>query len=83
MEQAERGIVIAIGRNEWSLENVLPIGAIAKFSKYTEEIHFDDEGGRPVRHPVREGYSRVAQCLRLSGADVRNPIRTGSLALSA
>jgi co-chaperonin GroES (HSP10) len=44
MEQSERGVVIAIGRNEWCIENSMPIGAIAKFSKYTEEIHFDDEG---------------------------------------
>jgi len=45
MEQAERGIVIAIGRNDWMLESAMAIGSIAKFSKYTEEIHFDDEGG--------------------------------------
>lgn len=43
-EQASRGYVIAIGRNSYSLENVMPIGAIASFSKFAEEKHFDDEG---------------------------------------
>ena len=42
MEQAERGIVIATSTAEMTLP---PIGSVAKFSKYTEEIHFDDEGG--------------------------------------
>ena len=41
MEQAERGTVIAVSTAETSLP---PVGSIAKFSKYTEEIHFDDEG---------------------------------------
>ena len=41
MEQAERGIVIATSSAEMTLP---PVGSIAKFSKYTEEIHFDDEG---------------------------------------
>jgi hypothetical protein len=40
-EQAERGTVIAVGGSETPAP---PVGAIAKFSKYTEEIHFDDEG---------------------------------------
>lgn len=41
MEQAERGIVIAVSTAEMELP---PVRSIAKFSKYTEEIHFDDEG---------------------------------------
>ena len=39
-EQAERGIVIAVGESKIPLP---PIGAIAKFSKFAEETHFDDE----------------------------------------
>lgn len=41
MEQAERGTVIATSTAEMTMP---PVGSIAKFSKYTEEIHFDDEG---------------------------------------
>lgn len=40
-EQAERGRVIAVGATEIPMP--LP-GSIAKFSRYAEEIHFDDEG---------------------------------------
>ena len=40
-EQAERGIVIAVGESKIPLP---PVGAIAKFSKFAEETHFDDEG---------------------------------------
>lgn len=39
-EQSERGYVIAVGPSETKPP---PIGSIAKFSKYAEEIHFDDE----------------------------------------
>lgn len=40
-EQADRGAVIACGESAHPLP---PVGAIAKFSKFVEEIHFDDEG---------------------------------------
>ncbi len=43
IELAERGHVIAVGAR---CDDV-PLGVIAKFSKYgAEEIHFDDEGQR-------------------------------------
>lgn len=42
VELAERGIVVALSNKA---ANEIPIGAVAKFSKYgAEEIHFDDEG---------------------------------------
>jgi hypothetical protein len=41
-EQAERGVVIACGYTQVFEE--IPVGVIAKFSKYAEEIHFDNEG---------------------------------------
>jgi hypothetical protein len=41
-EQAERGYVIAVGASD---RHVPPIGALATFSKFTEEKRFDDEGG--------------------------------------
>jgi len=40
-EQAERGTVIAVGHSN---DVTPPIGSIAKFSKYAEEINFDDQG---------------------------------------
>jgi co-chaperonin GroES (HSP10) len=40
-EQAARGVIVAIGQSEHLLP---PIGAIASFSKFAEEKHFDDEG---------------------------------------
>jgi hypothetical protein len=39
-EQSERGVVIACGAGKIQI----PIGVTAKFSKYAEDIHFDDEG---------------------------------------
>ena len=52
VELAERGVVIAVSYKlampsveGGYLPSGVPIGAIAKFSKYgAEEIHFDDEG---------------------------------------
>jgi co-chaperonin GroES (HSP10) len=41
-EQASRGTVIAVGE---SAHPMPPVGAIASFSKFAEEKHFDDEGG--------------------------------------
>lgn len=40
-EQAARGVVVAVGESEHPLP---PVGAIASFSKFAEEKHFDDEG---------------------------------------
>lgn len=40
-EQASRGHVIAVGI---SSHPAPPVGAIASFSKFAEEKHFDDEG---------------------------------------
>lgn len=40
-ELAERGYVVAVGTSDIPTP---PTGVIAKFSKYCEEIHFDDEG---------------------------------------
>jgi len=40
-EQAARGTVIAVGE---STHPMPPVGAVASFSKFAEEKHFDDEG---------------------------------------
>ena len=40
-EQSERGIVIAVGDSKYPMP---PIGAIASFSKFCDEKHFDGEG---------------------------------------
>jgi co-chaperonin GroES (HSP10) len=40
-EQAARGTVIAVGESAHPLP---PVGAVASFSKFAEEKHFDDEG---------------------------------------
>lgn len=40
-EQAARGVVVAVGA---STHPMPPGGAIASFSKFAEEKHFDDEG---------------------------------------
>ena len=40
-DQSERGTVIAVGETKYPAP---PIGAIATFSKFAEEKHFDDEG---------------------------------------
>ena len=40
-EQSERGVVVAVGVGDIPMP---PVGSIAKFSKYAEEIYFDDEG---------------------------------------
>lgn len=40
-EQASRGMVIAVGSSK---NEMPPVGAIASFSKFAEEKHFDDEG---------------------------------------
>lgn len=40
-EQAARGTVIAVGE---SAHPMPPVGAVASFSKFAEEKHFDDEG---------------------------------------
>ena len=41
VELAERGVVVATSNKAMEV----PVGAVAKFSKYgAEEIHFDDEG---------------------------------------
>ena len=40
-EQASRGTVVAVGESSYPLP---PVGAIASFSKFAEEKHFDDEG---------------------------------------
>jgi co-chaperonin GroES (HSP10) len=41
-EQSDRGYVIAAGPSDIQTP---PIGSIAKFSKYAEEIFFDDQNG--------------------------------------
>lgn len=42
VELAERGEVVAVARR---IAEEVPLGVVAKFSKYgAEEIHFDDEG---------------------------------------
>lgn len=42
VELAERGVIVAVSRKA---ADDIPLGAVAKFSKYgAEEIHFDDEG---------------------------------------
>jgi co-chaperonin GroES (HSP10) len=41
MEQASRGIVVAVGQSNNPLP---PVGSISSFSKFAEEKHFDDEG---------------------------------------
>ena len=40
-EQAARGYVIAVGESD---NGMPPVGAVASFSKFAEEKHFDDEG---------------------------------------
>ena len=40
-EQAARGFVVAVGESAHPLP---PVGAVASFSKFAEEKHFDDEG---------------------------------------
>ena len=40
-EQAARGVVISVGASSHPMP---PVGAVASFSKFAEEKHFDDEG---------------------------------------